>query len=181
MQDEKIEKLLNELADRTEEAVRPELAQKIKSQVPADLDIHRHRLDTFRIIIDLRVGRLVAAAVIIFAIIISAGFFGSQDKFSSNLYQNSMFLVKYIFGGDSSQTDKMLKEISGSSVIFSDGKEVVYYGEQAGLDNPNALIMHLKLEDGKYRVIYSDWRTEVVTAEKLIKLQAGMIQSKERK
>jgi hypothetical protein len=181
MQIERLEKLLNELADRTTEAVRPELAEKIKGQIPAGQGRHRHSLDTIRIIIDLRVGRLAAAAVIIIAIVLSASFFGANDRAGGSIYQDSMFLVRYLFGADSSQPNKILEEISGSSVSFSDGREVVYYGEGLGQDNLQALIMHWKLEDGKYRVIYSDWRTEVVTAEQLIKLQAKMLQKREKK
>jgi hypothetical protein len=181
MLDENLEKLMNELADRTAEAVRPELAEKIKGQIPAGLDVHRHSLDTIRIIIDLRVGRLAAAAAIIIAIILSAGFSGANDRPGGSVYQDSMLLVKYLFGFDKSQPNKMLQDISDAGIFFSDGREVVYYGERAGQDNNQALIMHWKLDDGKYRVIYSDWRTEVVTAEQIIKLQAGMLQIKEKR
>ena len=177
MQDDKLEKLLNSLADETAEAVPSDLADKIKTQIPQALDTHRRGLNTIRIIIDLRVGRLAAAAVIILTIVLSAGLFSSTETEDNGLLQDSVFLVKYIFGVNRDQTDKMLESIYDSPDFFQDGREVIFYGISDN-DDLNSLIMHWELAEGKYRVIYSDWRSEVIDAEKLIKLQADMLQEK---
>lgn len=181
MQNEKLEKLLNELAGRTEEPVQPDLADKIKRQIPAGLSTQSHSWDTIRIIIDLRVGRLVAAAIIIFAIVLSAKLFSAGDQAGSGLYQDSVFLIKYVFGAGRSQTNQIIEEISESAGSFSNEREVVNYGINAGQAEPDELIMHWKLEDGRYRVIYGDWRTEIVTADKLIKIQAKMLRKEAKR
>jgi hypothetical protein len=36
--------------------------------------------------------------------------------------------------------------------------------------------MHWKISEDNYRVIYGDFRTEIVTASELIRLQAKMLQ-----
>ena len=41
MKQEKLDNLLNELAERTAEPVRPGLAEDIKEQIPAGLGTHR--------------------------------------------------------------------------------------------------------------------------------------------
>lgn len=175
MQDDRIEKMLNSLADETAENAPSDLGDKIKNKIPRMLDTHKGGLNTIRIIIDLRVGKLAAAAVIILTIILTAGLFSVIETRNEGLLQDSAVLVKYVFGTHQKQTDKMLESIYDSSEYFHDGREVVYYGISDG-DDPNSLIMHWEISEGKYRVIYSDWRSEVMEAEKLIKLQAYMLQ-----
>ena len=55
MEQEKIENLLRELAEKTHEEVRPELATKIKGAIPHNLGEHKGGFHNVRIIIDLRV------------------------------------------------------------------------------------------------------------------------------
>ena len=69
MREEKLEKLLNELADATAEQPRPGLAEDIRRRIPQQLSPHRGRMDTINIIIDLRISRLAAAAAIIITMI----------------------------------------------------------------------------------------------------------------
>ena len=69
MKKEEIDVLLNKLADKTQESVHPELSEDIKHQIPHRLLTHRGGLDTIKIIIDLRINKLTAAAAIIITII----------------------------------------------------------------------------------------------------------------
>lgn len=62
--------------------------------------------------------------------------------------------------------------------LVHQGKEVAYYGECIDLEDGNAVLLQWKLSDGKYRVIFADFRTKIVTADELIKLQAQMLQRK---
>ncbi|HEX41686.1 MAG TPA: hypothetical protein ENN81_06440, partial [Phycisphaerales bacterium] len=74
MDKQRIETLLQELAEQPVGDYRPGLAQDIKSQVPPRLHPHRG-LDTINIIIDLRISRVAAAVVIIGTLLFFARFF----------------------------------------------------------------------------------------------------------
>jgi len=53
---------------------------------------------------------------------------------------------------------------------------VVYYGEVAELNDPHAILMHWKLDDDKYGVIFGDLSAGTVSAKMLITLQAHMLE-----
>jgi len=178
MEKDRLENLLNELTERTGEPVRPGLAEDIKGTIPAELSRHRGGLDTIRIMIDLRVNKLAAAAVIIAAMIIGITFWPDGASNSDGLYQDGKFLVEYLLKGEMASSKNMLAGLPGSSDFFQDGREAVYYGEGVEGGDKDALIMHWKISEDSYRVIYGDFRTEVVTASELIRLQAKMLQRK---
>lgn len=79
MEQEKIENLLNELSEKTREAVRPELASQIKNRIPNNLAEYKSGFHNIRIIIDLRVTKLTAAAAIIITLILCLAFLGGKD------------------------------------------------------------------------------------------------------
>lgn len=71
--------------------------------------------------------------------------------------------------------------INNSRCFFNladDFRDVVYYGDISDTKDPNTVLIHWKMPDGNYRVIFADLRSEIVTGEKLIKLQADMLQKK---
>ena len=74
MDKQELGKLLNDLARRTAQPVPQSLSEDIKQHIPADLASARNRMDTIKIMIDLRVGKLTAAAAIIIATLLLANF-----------------------------------------------------------------------------------------------------------
>lgn len=174
---EKLPKLLNELADATAaEPVADGLAEDIKQQIPHRLAAHRGGMNTVNIMIDLRISKLAAAAVIIITMFLCASFLGGWDSTGGGIYQESKTLVRYLLG-DAGKGD-VLAGRTRYEYLASQGKDIVYYGDSIDSADKDAVLMHLKLSDGKYKVIFADLRTEVVTAEELIKLQAQMLQKK---
>lgn len=179
MEEEKLGKLLNELAQRTAEPVRPGLAEDIKHHIPPGLMRLRGRMDTVNIIIHLRVNKLAAAAAIIITMILCASFLTGRDSTVGGIYQNGRMLVEYFLQGNSAGIRDTLSGLSKSSEYLArQGKDAVYYGDSIDPKDSNAVLMHWKLSDGTYRVIYGDLHTEIVGAEQLIKLQARMLQKK---
>lgn len=179
MQEENLGKLLNELAEHTTEPVRPTLADDIKQQIPTKLTRHRAGLDTINIIIHLRVNKLAAAAAIIITTILCLNFLGDRDTKGANIYQDSRILVKYILEGESIGRSDILERMSKLyEYLVKQDKEVVYYGGNIDPEDSNAVLMHWKLDDSNYRVIFGDSQTNIVSAEELIKLQARMLQKK---
>lgn len=182
MGEEKLKKLMNELAERTTESVRPGLAEDIKHRIPQKLTpSHRIGTDTVNIIIDLRVSKLAAAAVIIATMILFAVFFGSRDSVGDGIYQDGKLLVKYCLGGENTDRSDILAGISKFyEYLLHKGKDVVYYGDSIDPDNSDALLLRWKLSEGKYKVIFGDLSAKTVTAEELIELQAQMLRKNTR-
>jgi len=176
MKEEKLGKLLNELGERTVEPVRPGLAEDIKHQIPHSLVPHRGSMDTINIIIDLRISKLAAAAVIIITMILLANFFGGRDSIGNGIYQDSKLLIKYCLGGVGKSN--MLAGRSKYEYLVHQGKDVVYYGDSIDPEDGNAVLMQWKLSDDKYKIIFGDLREKEVSAEELIELQARMLQRK---
>ena len=176
MKEEKLKKLLGELADVTTEPVRPELAENIKHHIPHRLIPHRSGMDTINIIIDLRIGKLAAAAVIIITTILLASFLGSQDSTDAGIYQESKLLLKYWLGRNDSSENELLAVRSRYEYLAQRGKDVIYYGDRAGPKDSNAVLLQWKLSDGNYRIIFGDLHEGTVSPEELIKLQAQMLQ-----
>ncbi len=176
MGEEKIEKLLAELTDVTAETVRPGLAGDIKQQIPPRLVPHRSGMNTINIMIDLRVSKLTAAAVIIIAMVLMAHFFGNGD-FSGNIYQDSKAIVRYfLVGGDAQRANlsTALAEFYGH--IARKGTNAVFYDSSVG--QRDAVLMYWKLANGRYKVIFGDLSARTVNAEELIDLQSQMLRNK---
>jgi hypothetical protein len=176
MAEEKIENLLNELADATEEPARSGLAADIKHQIPQRLMRQRKGMSTVNIIIDLRVNRVVAAAVIILTVVLCASFLGG-DSTGGGIYQDWKILMKS-FGWADAGRSSMSAVKSKYEDLVDQGKEVVYYGNNIDLGDSDAVLLQWKLSEGKYNVLFADFRMKEVSAEELIKLQARMLQKK---
>jgi hypothetical protein len=175
--EDKLKKSLDKLAERTAERARPGLAEEIKQRIPHRLVRHRGGLDTINIIIDLRVNRLTAAAVIIIAMILLAHFFSRRDTPGDSIFRDSKMLVKYILGARVGGSD-LLAVRSRYENLVERGEEAVYYGDKADLKDSNAVLVHWKLSDGQYKVISGDLQEKTVSADELIRLQAEMLKKK---
>jgi hypothetical protein len=177
MNEEKIENLLNELAQSSSEPVRPGLAEDIKQQIPSGLTPHGRAMNTVNIIIDLRINKLVAAAVIIIAMILMANFFAGRYSGDGNIFQQSGIFLRYLMGTDK---DRAATVRSRYDLLVREGLDVVYYGRVVDPKDKSAVLMHWKVSDGRYKVLFGDSSEKEVTAEELIKLQAQMLQKKAR-
>ena len=179
MREEKLKKLLNELAERTAEPVHPGLAEDIKRQIPHMLMPRRRGMDTINIMIDLRISKLATAAAIIITVILCASFLGGRDSTGGGIYQDSKLLVKYCLGGESASRGDVLAGMSKFyEYLVHQGRDVVYYGDSIDPKDHDAVLMQWKLPNGKYKVIFGDLRAKTVSAEELIKLQVRMLQRK---
>jgi len=166
MEEEKLGKLLNELSERTAEPVRRGLAEEIKQRIPERLTPHRHGMDTINIIIDLRVGKLAAAAAIIITMLLLANLHG--------VYEDGKLLASYLLGGGSRGSRSAAARTRCENLV-QQGKEVVFY-EAAGRKESDWVLMHWKVSDSNYGVVFGDLHEEEVSAEELIELQARMLQ-----
>ena len=179
MTEGELKELLNELADGTAEPVREGLNEDIKCRIPQLLEPHRGGRDTINIIIDLRISRLAAAAVIITTIVLLASFFSSRDSAGKGIYQDSKLLIGYILGGEDAHRSDVLAGLSKlREAMAQQGREVVYYDNKPDPEDRYAVVMHWKLPDGRYGVIFGDLTTKTVSADTLIMLQAWMLQKK---
>ncbi|MFZ0033867.1 MAG: hypothetical protein WAK60_02610 [Sedimentisphaerales bacterium] len=178
MSEEKLEKLLNELADATAGSAPSHLAEDIKHQIPNQLPHHRGGLDTINIIIDLRISKLAAAAAIIITMLLFANLFGGRSQVGDNIYQGGKLLIKYCLGGIGADRSNVLIAKSRYEYLIQTGKDVVYYGDSADPRDASAVLIQWKLPDGNYKVVFSNLREETVSAEDLIKLQAQMLEKK---
>jgi hypothetical protein len=178
MEKEKLEKLLNELSERMAEPVRPGLAEDGKRQIPQQLHAHKIGMDTIRVMIDLRVSRLAAAAVIIITIFLCTNFLGLRSSTGNDIIE----AIEYSLARENiGRNDLLTNTALMSEGLLKEGKDVVYYGNGINAKDGFALLMHWKLPNGKYRVIFSDLRTMTVSSDVLILLQAQMLKEKNQK
>jgi len=178
MTEERLKELLGELTNATTEPVRQGLGEDIKHRIPQTLMPHRGGWDTINIIIDLRVSKLTAAAVIILTLLLLANLFGGRDATGADIFQDSKLLIGYWLSGENAHKSDVLAGMSGLyEYLAQQGKEVTYYGDCIEPEDGSAVLMHWKLSDDNYRVIFSDLRIRTVGAEDLIRLQARMLQN----
>ncbi|MHC4623449.1 MAG: hypothetical protein ACYS4W_06050 [Planctomycetota bacterium] len=181
MKEDKLDRLLSELAERTAEPVRPGLAEQIKQHIPSRLTPYRKGIDTISIMIDLRVSKLAAAAVIIITMLLLANFFGNGGSAGTGLYQDAKLLFEYCFRGRGEPRQNVLTGVSRlRDYLVKQGNEVVFYGDTADLEDSNSVVMQWRLPDGRYRVVFCDLREVDLSADELIELQARMLQKKEK-
>lgn len=179
MEDKNIQALLSKLADATAETVRPDLAEQIKHQIPPRLAHHWGAWHRFSILIDLRISRLAAAAVIIITTVILANFLGGRNSTGNGMYQDSKLLIKFILDGENTGRGEVLAGMANFyDHLAREGKDVTYYSNKIDSEDKYAVLIHWKLPDGKYRVIFGDLRPGTVSSEVLIILQARMLQKK---
>ena len=177
MREEKLKELLNRLGDFTAEAVRADLDEDIRHQIPQRLVRHRVNWNTFSIIIDLRVSRSVAAAVIIVTMLLWASFLGAWNGSADQMYQDSLLLLKYGLSGEKIGRSDALASIENLHKILAEqGKTVTYYGKEADAEDNHIILMHWVLPDGRYRVIFNDLSIRTVAAPTLILLQDYMLE-----
>ena len=177
MEDKKIQALLSKLASATAETVRGDLAERIKHQIPPRLAHHWGAWHRFSILIDLRISRLAAAAVIIIATVILGNFLGDWDPMGKGIYQDSKLLFQYFrYGEDTGRDDVLAGMAKFQDYLARNGRDVTYYSNNIDPKGKYAVLMHWKLPNGKYRVIFGDLRPGTVSAEVLIILQARMLQ-----
>ena len=174
MKEENVEQLLNELAQRATEPVRPDLGQEIKQRIPHRLTRHKIGWDTVNIIIDLRLNRSVAAAVIIVAVLLLLNVFGGRET-NSGLFQDSMLLIKY--WGRASKSDISTGRTKYEHLLQR-GEDVTWYGDWIDPANSNAVLMQQKLPAGRYMVTFVDGHELEVDSARLIELLSRTIQKK---
>ena len=180
MKNEGLQKLLNELADATAEGVRPELAEWIKDQIPQPLTPHKGGMDTVNIVINLRVSKLAAAAVIIVTMLLCAHFLGGGDPTDNGIFRDGRLLMGYLLGGRDSDEGVRAGMSGYYQNLLSQGIDVAYYGDNIDLGDGNAVLMQWKISRGQYKVIFADLRAKTVSAERLIELQRQMLQKKRK-
>jgi len=178
MREEKLVQLLSELAKRSAEQVRPGLAEDIKQRIPQHLPLRRARRDTINIIIDLRINKLAAAAVIILTLLLFANFLRGKD--SNGLYQDSKLVAKYLLSGQMTQRPDFAAAMLKYKYLTKQGKDVAFYGDIINPQDSNAVLMQWRLSDGRFRVMFNDLREKTVSPAELIKLQTRMLQGKAR-
>ena len=178
MGNEKLKKLLNEVAEQAAEPVRPGLSEDIKHQIPHRLLRHKGGWNTINIIIDLRMSKLTAAAVIVITMILLASFFGSRDSMGDGIFRDSMLLIKYWSRGRGAYSSVVSAGRSKYEHLLNRGEDVAWYGDSIDPKDNNAVLMQRKLPDGKYGVTFVDGRERQVNAEELIKLLTRMLQKK---
>ena len=178
VRDENLEKLLHRLADATAEPVHQDLGDDIKNRIPVRLAPHKGGRDAINIIINLRIGKLTAAAVIIMTIISSVTLLYRGDPTGDGLYRFCVLRVKSYFGWGPADKSGTLPDESEYDGPTQRVQDFVYYGDYIDPEDPGAILTRWKLPQGKYRVIFADFGTKIVTAEELVELQTRMLLKK---
>jgi hypothetical protein len=172
--EQELKELLNKLSDATTEPVPPALGGDIKRQIPHRLSHHRLGMDTINIIIHLRINKLAAAAAIIITIIFCATFLGGRNS-TGGVLQDGMLFIKYWATADTANISAVKSRYDR---LLGRGEDVVWYGDRITTKDSSTVLMHRKLPDGKYEIMFADGREKQVTAEELIPLLSRMLQKK---
>ena len=182
MKEDKLTKLLYQLAAATHEHPRPGFAQEIKDHIPPRLIRHRVSWDSVSIAVDLRMSKITAAAIILISIVVLSGLFRFADGSSESLYQDSRLLLKYGFGGVNAGRSDLIESLTEFYQDLTDqGRDVTFYGESADPKDNHAVLMHWKLANGDYRIIFNDLSARTVSPSALIRLQSRMIEKRLKK
>jgi len=107
---------------------------------------------------------------------LTGGQFPSVLSYTTAMYEVDENFRKRDTGEDSIQ--EYFDEITriGSTCAFygellENDMDPVYYGEEINTRDYDKVLMRWRLEDGRYRVVYGDLRTEDVSAERLAELE----------
>jgi hypothetical protein len=174
--DNELAELLEVLAKKTVEAAPTELAENIKRQIPPKFGTHRGGLGTVNIIIDLRINKLAAAAAIIITLVLFANFMRGKDTSADGLFEDSKLLIKYCLGGANGGRKEVLSGFSNFyQYLVHEGREAAYYGDVIDPDDKDAIVIHWKLSDSEYKVIFADLSSKTVNSDELIELQSRML------
>ena len=177
MEEEQIKELLNDLGRRVTEPVRPGLCEEIKQRIPHRLSRHKIGWDTVNIIIDLRLSRSVAAAVIIVTMILLLNLFGSRDSAGGGIIKDSVFLIKYLGGSGEDQISISRKRYEH---LLERGENVVWYGDSVDIKDANSVLMQYKLPDGKYELTFADGQEKQVDIEQLVNVLSRMLKKRKK-
>ena len=175
----KLEELLRSLAEHGIERARPGLDQEIKDRIPDRLT--PHRMDTINIVVDLRISRVAAAAVILLTMLVIGRLIGGRDAAGLQMVEDGKLFLRYTLEGERAYKAEFLGNLAQfRDELITQGREVVYYGDRVKFNDPCVVIMHWKLPDGRYGVILGDLTTRTVSAKTLITLQDHMLQGRPR-
>jgi hypothetical protein len=175
MKPDNIESLLNELGPRTAEPVRPGLNEEIKQRIPHRLTRHRIGWDTVNIIIDLRLNKSVAAAVIIISVLLLLNLYGSRDATGGGIVQDSKLLIKYLGAGGKADIEAVRDKYK---ILLGRGEDVTWYGKWVDPADSNAVLIKQNLPTGKYMVTFVDGREAEVDSRQLVELLSRTMQKK---
>ena len=178
MREDKLTELLTKLADLTNEPVRPDLDEDIRRQIPQRLI--RHKVNWNAISIgDLRLSRFVAAAAIIITLFFCGTFVGAWNTTAGQIYRDSKLLIGYGFAGENIGRSDVLASLEALQQQLSEqGRRAVFYSEGVDRDDMYSVLMHWKLADGQYRVLFNDLSVRTVSPAVLIRLQAYMLEQR---
>ena len=177
MKPDNIKQLLNELGPRTAEPVRPGLNEEIKQRIPHRLTRHKIGWDTVNIIIDLRLNKSVAAAVIIISVLLLLNLYGSRDATGGGIVQDSKMLIKYLRTGGKADIEASKAKYE---LLLGRGEDVVWYGDWINQADPNAVLIQQNLPTGKYMVTFVDGREVEVDSRQLVELLSRTMGKKSR-
>ena len=175
MEQKQIQQLLTELGPRLTEPVPPDLGEQIKQRIPHRLTRHKISWDTVNIIIDLRLSKSVAAAVIVVTLVLLLNLFGDRDSPMGGIVQDGVLLVKY--WGGKGKIDLSTARTKYEHLLER-GEEVAWYGGSVDPKDHHAVLMHQKLADGKYIVTFTDGHEQEVDSEEMIRLMTRMLREK---
>jgi hypothetical protein len=175
MKEEKIHKLLSELGPRITETVRPGLGEEIKQRIPHRLSRHKIGWNTVNIIIDLRLSKSVAAAVIILTMILLLNLFGGRDSAGGGIFKDGMLLINYWRGSTENQ---VYISRSRYELLRNRDENVSWYGDSINVKDANAVLLQRKLPDGSYELTFTDGREKQVDSEQLVELLSRMLEKR---
>lgn len=173
--EEDIEQLLSKLGARATEPVRPGLNEEIKQRIPHRLTRHKIGWDTVNIIIDLRLNRSVAAAVIIVSVLLLLNLYGSRDAAGGGIVKDGMLLIKYFGTGGKAEIEAGKAKYE---LLLGRGDDVTWYGDWVDPADSNAVLMQQKLPTGRYVVTFVDGREVEVNSAQLVELLSRTMQKK---
>ena len=176
MTEQRLENLLKKLGKQATEPVSGDLAEKIKDQIPSGFVPHHKSFDTIKIMIDLRVNRLTAAAAIIITTVLCASFLGGRPSTVKGVLRDAKMMARFFLIDKEAGDAEMSPAKAEYERLVRTGKDVVYYGLTKRGADANSAVMHWKVSADEYKVMFADMHTEVVTAEELIRLQWRMLQ-----
>ena len=177
MKEEQVKEMLNDLGRRVTEPVRPGLCEEIKQRIPHRLSRHKIGWDTINIIIDLRLSKSVAAAVIIITMILLLNLFGGRDSTGGGIIKDSVFLIKYFGGSSENQVSIFRKRYEH---LLERGEKVVWYGDSVDIKDANAVLMQYELPDGKFELTFADGHEQQVDSEQLLNLLSRMLEKRKK-
>ncbi|MBP8305488.1 MAG: hypothetical protein KBE04_15345 [Phycisphaerae bacterium] len=172
--DQKLETMLQDLGRRGMEPPPAGLADRIKQQIPIRLAPSRWGRETIHIMVHLRISRVAAAAAIVLSLVLFASLFGRGTSSGAGWAQEIKGAIADILSR---------RQVGGLSVaqvvqdLASNGVDVVYYEQNANAQDPTLILMFWKLPEGDYRVVFTNGRVILASAEQLIRLQSNVIRA----